>query len=537
MHHHSLAAAAAALLATLPACQAAMYTKKSPVLQIDANSYGPLIAKSNYTSIIEFYAPWCGHCQNLKPIYEKLAEKLQGRAKVAAVDCDDDGNKQFCGHHGVKGFPTLKIVRPGKGPASKPTVQDYQGQRTVKSMADAVLNSINNHVIRVTDEKLDAFIASKEPKALLFTEKGTTSGLLRSIAIDFLGVIKIGQVRDKDTAVVEKFGIDKFPTLILIPGDGEDAIVYHGELNKEEMVKFLSQAGQPNPDPAPVEKAKGDGPSSNKASKASDEKKSKTSDEKKKKKNKVSDKSSDKAQAETSSASPTKESTPDPEESAETSTASETAESTRPSADIISITTVDTKAMVVEKCLKPKSHSCVLAFIPSKSSEGGDKVLAALSHLNTKYIHGKRHVFPFLALPDNIDGSAMLRETLNLGNEVEMIALNARRLWWKRYEGDFSHESVENWIDSIRMGEGKKSDLPETVLDKAEDMAHNGSQATEADSSTKSEEDSTAQSPTTESSTSQTLTEATQATDPQPESETQKSETQKSEEEVVHEEL
>ncbi|PHH66213.1 hypothetical protein CDD81_7806 [Ophiocordyceps australis] len=522
MHHHSLAAAATALLATLPISQAAMYTKKSPVLQIDTKSYGPLVAKSNYTSIVEFYAPWCGHCQKLKPIYEKLAEKLQGIAKVAAVDCDDDANKQFCGSHGVNSFPTLKIVRPGKASGSKPIIEDYQGQRNVKDMADAVLNSINNHVIRVTDEKLDGFLASKEPKALLFTEKGTTSGLLRSIAIDFLGVIKVGQVRNKDQAVVEKFGIDKFPTLVLIPSDGENPIVYDGELKKDEMVKFLSQAGQPNPDPAPADKAKSDKSSSKKAAKASDEKK----------KSKTSDKSSDKAQAETSRASPQKEGTADPEESAETSTASATAESAKPSADIIAIATVDTKAMLVEKCLKPKSHSCVLAFIPSQSSQEGDKVVAALSHLNTKYIHGKRHVFPFLALPDNIDGSAMLRETLSLGNEVELIALNARRLWWKRYEGDFSHESVENWIDSIRMGEGKKSDLPETVLDKAEDMAQDGSQATEAESSTKSEEGSTAQSPTMEGSTSQSSTEATQATDPEPESETQKSE-----EKVVHEEL
>jgi len=39
---------------------AGLYTKSSPVLQIDANNYDRLIARSNYTSILEFYAPWCG---------------------------------------------------------------------------------------------------------------------------------------------------------------------------------------------------------------------------------------------------------------------------------------------------------------------------------------------------------------------------------------------------------------------------------------------------------------------------------------------
>lgn len=79
----------------------AFYAKNSPVLQVDGVSYNSLIAKSNYTSIVEFYAPWCGHCQNLKPAYEKAAKSLTGLAKVAAVNCDEEMNKPFCGQMGV----------------------------------------------------------------------------------------------------------------------------------------------------------------------------------------------------------------------------------------------------------------------------------------------------------------------------------------------------------------------------------------------------------------------------------------------------
>jgi protein disulfide-isomerase A6 len=51
MHHPTLCAAALALLAALPGAQAGLYTKKSPVLQVDAKDYDRLIAKSNYTSV------------------------------------------------------------------------------------------------------------------------------------------------------------------------------------------------------------------------------------------------------------------------------------------------------------------------------------------------------------------------------------------------------------------------------------------------------------------------------------------------------
>ncbi|KAM5364236.1 hypothetical protein ACJZ2D_011614 [Fusarium nematophilum] len=413
----SLLVTLTAALAALPAAQAAIYTKNSPVLQVNAQTYDKLIAKSNYTSIVEFYAPWCGHCKNLKPAYEKVAKNLDGLAKVAAIDCDDDANKQFCGSMGVQGFPTLKIVRPGKK-AGRPVVEDYQGQRTAGAITEAVVDKINNHVKRVSDKDLDSFLGADKPKAILFTTKGTTSALIRSIAIEFLDVISVAQIRDKEKAAVKKFGIEKFPALVLVPGEDKEPVVYDGELNKKDMVQFLSQAGQPNPDPAT-----GNG----KASKAKDETKSA-------KKNK-------------STKTTTEEPTPEAEESTAASKADEPA---IPS--IVPITTITSLEKLTEECLAPKSHTCVLVFTPG---EAGEKAIDSLSHLNTKYAHGGRHMFPFIAIPSDSEAASILPKALGLKDEVNVIAINRRRNWWRQYEGDFSLQSVENWIDAIRMGEAQ----------------------------------------------------------------------------------
>jgi len=111
----TLTLAAVSFLLPPLALAAGLYPKDSPVLQVDGRSYRNLLEKSNGTSIIEFYAPWCGHCQStsvhvslasrsgltyvadLKPAYEKAAKSLTGLAKVAAVNCDDEENKPFCG--------------------------------------------------------------------------------------------------------------------------------------------------------------------------------------------------------------------------------------------------------------------------------------------------------------------------------------------------------------------------------------------------------------------------------------------------------
>jgi protein disulfide-isomerase A6 len=66
-----------------------------------------------------------------------------------------------------------------------------------------------------------------------------------------------------------------------------------------------------------------------------------------------------------------------------------------------------------------------------------------------------------------------LREALGLEagdvQTVQLIALNARRGWWRRYSGEeFGAVAIESWIDGIRLGESAKEKLPEGIIIGAE---------------------------------------------------------------------
>ncbi|KKA25078.1 Disulfide isomerase [Rasamsonia emersonii CBS 393.64] len=435
MHSNLALALLASLLGVLPTASANLYTKNSPVLQVDHKTYDSLIAKSNYTSIVEFYAPWCGHCQNLKPAYEKVAKNLEGLAKVAAVNCDDDANKPFCGQMGIQGFPTLKIVTPSKKPG-KPRVEDYQGPRSAKAIVDAVVERIPNHVKRLTDKDFQAWLSEDDkPKAILFTEKGTTSALLRSLAIDFLGGIKFAQIRNKESGAVEKFGITSFPTLILLPGGEAEPVVYEGELKKKPMVEFLSQAAQPNPDPAPA--------STSKASKKSS----------------------------TSSTSSVVRGNAKPTQSTEPIV--DVPEDEKPAQVPVKAPELDqlpTYEALESTCLTSKSGTCVLVLLPATESPDADlpgpakEALASSSELAHKL---SQHRLPFYSVPAINTGSKTLRNQLGLSEEtaVEIIALNGRRGWWRRVA------KIEAWVDAIRLGEGHKNKLPEGVIVEEKDEA------------------------------------------------------------------
>lgn len=97
---------------------------QSDVIDLSAASFDEELAKHSLT-LVEFYAPWCGHCKKLAPEYETAATELKADGiTLAKIDASAEENTEVAQRFGIRGFPTLKIFRHGT------VASDYNGGRT-----------------------------------------------------------------------------------------------------------------------------------------------------------------------------------------------------------------------------------------------------------------------------------------------------------------------------------------------------------------------------------------------------------------------
>ncbi|OQR80607.1 hypothetical protein ACHHYP_17421 [Achlya hypogyna] len=77
--------------------------------------------------LVEFYAPWCGHCKHLAPVFEDVAQELDGTINVAKVDVT--ANEGLGRRFEIKGFPTILFFHKG-------SVYEYNNERSKKALVD-----------------------------------------------------------------------------------------------------------------------------------------------------------------------------------------------------------------------------------------------------------------------------------------------------------------------------------------------------------------------------------------------------------------
>lgn len=197
--------------------------------------------------LVDFFAPWCGPCQQLAPEWRRLAKSIAGTARLGSVDCDQ--HQDFCSSRmSVRSYPTIRMYPLGV--EGTKTYMAYQGYwRDESSLRSWVFQNLPSTVVEMTHKKFYASVLpSVQPWIIDFY--APWCGHCRHFEPHFEQVsrkmgtkVKAGKVNcDSEKSLCSNLGIDGYPTIRVYGGsaNAQSQSIYGEELNSQDSTYIIS---------------------------------------------------------------------------------------------------------------------------------------------------------------------------------------------------------------------------------------------------------------------------------------------------------
>ncbi|KAJ2513808.1 protein disulfide-isomerase precursor [Coemansia sp. RSA 1939] len=207
----------------------------SDVVVLNTDNFKEWVAGQNL-ALVEFYAPWCGHCKSLAPIYEKVATTLKDEGiSLAKVDCTEE--QSLCEEMQIPGFPSLKVFKDGNHAA-------YNGSRQEEGIISYMRKQLLPPLSQLTEDSFAKFTKSDRVVVIGFIDdsESTEYTNLEALANELRDEYTFGVIADK--ALAKEQGA-KVPGIVVYKDFDYGKDVFEGKIAVDEIRNFVKASSVP----------------------------------------------------------------------------------------------------------------------------------------------------------------------------------------------------------------------------------------------------------------------------------------------------
>jgi protein disulfide-isomerase A6 len=236
---------------------AALAAAGSAVIDLTPANFDKVVLKSGKPTLVEFFAPWCGHCKNLAPVYEELALSLESQKdKVQIAKVDADAEKELGRRFGVQGFPTLKWF---DGVSDTPS--EYSSGRDLESLSNFITDKTGvrarkkqlppSNVVMLTDQSFVEEVGGDKNVLVAFTAPwcGHCKNLApvwEKVAEDYalddsVIIAKVDAEAENSKTLAQQQGVTSYPTIKWFPKGSTEAVAYASGRSEDAILEWVNE--------------------------------------------------------------------------------------------------------------------------------------------------------------------------------------------------------------------------------------------------------------------------------------------------------
>ncbi|KAG2385629.1 hypothetical protein C9374_003444 [Naegleria lovaniensis] len=242
------------------------------VLELTSQNFANTVespSNNHRVYFVKFFAPWCGHCKRLAPVWSELAKELEdssiphyNNVQLAKINCDE--HSDVCRRFSIRGYPTLKVYANGK------PITEYYGQRSIpkiKGFLDDVFSKSKStgNVEDIIEVDLEAKIKNEQRNWVVmfynpdsssfnsYNSKFTDIATQNKDTFNFFARVNCNQETELCT---KRFGLDTKtnPVIVYFTGKDRSMSVFTEDISKlQQFIESGHNSKQKVPVPGPVD--------------------------------------------------------------------------------------------------------------------------------------------------------------------------------------------------------------------------------------------------------------------------------------------